>query len=97
MAKDRIINFVQIVVGQLNKEYKMKRVFIVLIIFGTWAILSAGAIATADEDLMAAASVTKFKEGISAPAFTTEDVAGRSVKLEDFRGKVILLDFWATW
>jgi cytochrome oxidase Cu insertion factor (SCO1/SenC/PrrC family) len=75
----------------------MKRVFILLIIFGTWAILGAGAIVNAGEDLMAAASVTKFKEGISAPTFTIEDVAGRSLKLEDFRGKVVLLNFWATW
>jgi len=81
----------------MNKEYKMKRVFILLIIFGTWAILSVGASANAGEDLLAAASVRKFKEGISAPSFTIEDVAGMSVKLEDFRGKVVLLNFWATW
>lgn len=75
----------------------MKRVFILLIIFGTWAILSAGAIVNAGEDLVAAANVIRFKEGISAPTFTLEDVAGRSLKLEDFRSKVVLLNFWATW
>jgi len=75
----------------------MKRFFILLIIFGTGAILGAGTISSAGEDLMAAASVIKFKEGIAAPTFTIEDVAGRSVKLEDFRGKVVLLNFWATW
>ncbi len=75
----------------------MKKVFVLLIIFGPWAILSPGAIVNADQDLMAAASVVKFKEGIFAPTFTIEDVAGRSVKLEDFRGKVVLLNFWATW
>jgi len=29
--------------------------------------------------------------------FTVKDLDGRSVRLADFRGKVILLDFWATW
>jgi peroxiredoxin len=29
--------------------------------------------------------------------FTMKDMTGKSVKLEDYRGKVILLDFWATW
>jgi thiol-disulfide isomerase/thioredoxin len=29
--------------------------------------------------------------------FTMKDVAGKSVTLADFKGKVLLLDFWATW
>ncbi len=29
--------------------------------------------------------------------FTLKDVNGRDVRLADYKGKVILLDFWATW
>jgi thiol-disulfide isomerase/thioredoxin len=29
--------------------------------------------------------------------FTMKDVAGKNVTLADFKGKVMLLDFWATW
>jgi thiol-disulfide isomerase/thioredoxin len=29
--------------------------------------------------------------------FTMKDVAGKNVTLADYKGKVILLDFWATW
>jgi peroxiredoxin len=29
--------------------------------------------------------------------FTVKDMQGKSVSLADFKGKVILLDFWATW
>jgi thiol-disulfide isomerase/thioredoxin len=29
--------------------------------------------------------------------FTLKDVHGKAVKLSDYKGKVILLDFWATW
>jgi thiol-disulfide isomerase/thioredoxin len=29
--------------------------------------------------------------------FTMKDINGKDVKLSDYKGKVILLDFWATW
>jgi peroxiredoxin len=32
-----------------------------------------------------------------APAFERADLAGRKVRLKDYRGKVVLLNFWATW
>jgi len=32
-----------------------------------------------------------------AAEFTLLDINGRSVSLSDFKGKVIILDFWATW
>lgn len=35
--------------------------------------------------------------GAAAPPFALEDLAGRGVTLEDFRGKAVVLDFWATW
>src|SRR6202046_2471883 len=32
-----------------------------------------------------------------APGFTLDDSKGASVKLSDYKGRVVLLDFWATW
>lgn len=33
----------------------------------------------------------------SAPSFTLQDLNGKQVSLSDFKGKVVILDFWATW
>lgn len=33
----------------------------------------------------------------TAPQFTVTDVNGKVVSLSDFKGKTIVLDFWATW
>ena len=35
--------------------------------------------------------------GKSAPLFTSKDVQGKLVNLSDFRGKYVLLEFWASW
>jgi cytochrome c biogenesis protein CcmG, thiol:disulfide interchange protein DsbE len=32
-----------------------------------------------------------------APTFTATDINGRKLDLADYKGKVVLLDFWATW
>jgi thiol-disulfide isomerase/thioredoxin len=65
-----------------------------------WTVLSA-------EMPWLAATAPEFaqKGGAACPAnakpapldFVLKDVANKDVRLSDFKGKVILLDFWATW
>lgn len=38
-----------------------------------------------------------LKPGTSAPDFTAADPTGKPISLGQFKGKVVLLDFWATW
>ena len=41
--------------------------------------------------------MTAYEPPKAAPAFTLPDLDGKPVKLEDYRGKALLLFFWATW
>lgn len=43
------------------------------------------------------ASVKPAKERRPAPDFALKDENGSTVRLSDYRGKVVLLNFWATW
>lgn len=38
-----------------------------------------------------------IRVGDEAPDFEAKTLAGQPIKLSDYRGKVVLLDFWATW
>jgi peroxiredoxin len=38
-----------------------------------------------------------LKPGDAAPDFTVNTLDGKPLKLSDYRGKYVLLDFWATW
>jgi len=42
-------------------------------------------------------SETAPRLGFVAPDFTLEDLGGQKVRLSDFRGKPVLLNFWASW
>jgi peroxiredoxin len=38
-----------------------------------------------------------LREGQTAPDFALETLDGRTVRLADFRGKRVLINFWASW
>jgi len=41
--------------------------------------------------------IQRFQEGKKAPAFCLNSLDGKQVCLSDFRGKPVLITFWATW
>lgn len=48
-------------------------------------------------DPFAALKVSRAAPGTAAPAFTLKTVEGRDVSSKDLAGKVVMLNFWATW
>ncbi len=42
-------------------------------------------------------NIEKPDRKILAPDFTLKDLAGKTINLRDLRGKVVFLNFWATW
>ena len=52
-----------------------------------------------DLGLIASATVPPeiVKTGDMAPDFSVKTMEGREVRLSELRGKIVLLDFWATW
>ncbi len=48
------------------------------------------------EDLQPSAPV-EIAEGADAPNFTLKDLDGKEYSLESMKGKVVVVDFWATW
>ena len=90
-----------------NYEFmKPKNIALLLIALGlgvlTWraANASAGGFCLAQlfpgvSDLRPVAN--SAGRGQTAPAFVLKDLEGKPVRLADFKGKAVLLNFWATW
>ena len=71
-----------------NKEKFMKRVFIFtvsLLVLGTLARVNAQE------------KVTLVKVGDDVPEFVVEMFDGQKINIKDLKGKIVLINFWATW
>jgi cytochrome c biogenesis protein CcmG/thiol:disulfide interchange protein DsbE len=54
-------------------------------------------LACSQERAVHAQSVKEAKDRQEAPDFELKDINGQMVKLSDFKGKAVMIDFWATW
>ena len=61
------------------------------------AMLTIMAAASAVAQSTVRAALQPALERKPAADFALRDVAGKTAKLKQYRGKVVLLDFWATW
>jgi len=64
---------------------------------GLAVIVYIGMQACAPGSTADAASVRAVKDRKNAPAFTLKDATGKAATLAEYKGKVVLLNFWATW
>ncbi len=63
----------------------MKRIFWVLLL-----VIAVAASGCSKKEVPA-------QEGAAAPDFTLQDLSGKQVQLSSLKGKVVLVNFWATW
>ena len=70
----------------------MKRTIFIFLIIIFLPVLSNAA----DIDYFSDVGVTRI-DPIEAPDFSLESLTGNNSSLSDFKGKVVFLNFWATW
>ena len=66
--------------------------FAILLLLGFLSLADGG-----EADLFQKVGAKQMKVKKMAPNFSLEDLNGQKVELKNFKGKVIFLNFWATW
>jgi len=78
----------------LNEERRWTALSLLLLALGiAWTFASRVPVAATT----GGAPPPSPREGFSAPDFALETLAGDQVALSDLRGKVVLVNFWASW
>nr|WP_295973653.1 redoxin domain-containing protein [uncultured Bacillus sp.] len=71
----------------------IKKIIAGVLLFGFLAV----AVVQAMEKEEKQDNLPGLKIGVKAPDFELESLTGEKVKLSDYRGKKVILNFWATW
>ena len=72
------------------------RLLIIFLLFSfcSWSLRQAGATEIPYQSIP---NLEQLRDASAMPEFTLPNVAGRKVSLSDFRGKIVMLNFWASW
>jgi cytochrome oxidase Cu insertion factor (SCO1/SenC/PrrC family) len=72
-----------------------------VVVFGAvWAVLLGMTLpqpASGQSSGGGASMFQSYTKPLPLPYFSLEDLSGKIVQIKDYRGKVVLLHFWATW
>jgi peroxiredoxin len=84
--------------GKFKRELVVKRDPVVIIVVAmVVTVMIVFGFQMARRNAGQTASAGSSMTGQAAPDFTLESLDGKTVRLSDFRGKGVLLNFWATW
>lgn len=75
----------------------MGRLLRVVSVFASALAVASGGAAWAEDPLFSAVQVAHVSGGVQAPTFELPTVDGKTVALAGLKGKVVFLNFWATW
>lgn len=82
----------------MNKQTRRILISALLVLMLTSAAVAFGACGKEDAESFAQASSEASSDStVAAPDFTVLDEDGNEVRLSDYRGKPVVLNFWATW
>jgi peroxiredoxin len=65
--------------------------------FAATVLTMLAAVAAPADQVTIRAPLLPVQERKAAPEFALTDASGKTATLAEYRGKVVLLDFWATW
>jgi hypothetical protein len=71
---------------------KAQKKFLFFGIFLVWVAAGGWPQAQAEQAIF-----HSYSKPLALPEIVLEDLDGKTVRIQDQRGKVILLNFWATW
>lgn len=75
-----------LILWRINNRESMKRI----VLFLACVLLMVGMVPADDRDVL-------VKKGEKVPSFVVEMFDGRKIDVKDLRGKIVLINFWATW
>jgi peroxiredoxin len=80
--------------GEAQPRKNLRLILTILCVLVTSVVL----IAFLTEDRESTLKTAKpIQPGLEAPDFTFPDLNGKEISLTDYRGKVVLVNIWATW
>ncbi|WP_410489349.1 peroxiredoxin family protein [Bacillus sp. DTU_2020_1000418_1_SI_GHA_SEK_038] len=72
----------------------IKKIVSASIIFG---LMAAAIVHAMDKEEPKTENLPGLKVGLKAPDFELKNLEGETVRLSDYKGKKVILNFWATW
>ena len=83
--------------GRHSSTWRDRRKIIMATLLVLAGVLGGTLAVDGGEDLLATMGVRPALAKTEAPDFALMDLEGKKVGLKEYRGKLILLNFWGTW